>query len=138
MANLKTKKTAAGAQQYSAPGKTKALQDKLDKDITRVHDKIMTREDFKKKYGMTILKAQSMIYAAEAADSSKRTKYPTIKRLDDKYEKDLVRERKEMERSGIIPKGMNKGGMTKKKMGYNKGGYCGASNPAARPMKKGK
>jgi hypothetical protein len=34
-------------------------------------------------------------------------------------------------------KGMSKGGMTKK-MGYNKGGMCGASNPAARPMKKGK
>jgi hypothetical protein len=30
------------------------------------------------------------------------------------------------------------GGMAKKKMGYNKGGYCGASNPAERPMKKGK
>jgi hypothetical protein len=32
----------------------------------------------------------------------------------------------------------NKGGMAKKKMGYNKGGLCGASNPAERPMKKGK
>ena len=31
--------------------------------------------------------------------------------------------------------GMSKGGMTAKK-GYNKGGYCGASNPAERPMKK--
>jgi len=31
--------------------------------------------------------------------------------------------------------GMMGGGMTKKK-GYNKGGYCGASNPAERPMKK--
>ena len=31
----------------------------------------------------------------------------------------------------------NKGGMTKK-MGYNKGGMCGASMPAERPMKKGK
>jgi len=31
--------------------------------------------------------------------------------------------------------GMYGGGMTKKK-GYNKGGYCGASNPAERPMKK--
>jgi hypothetical protein len=30
--------------------------------------------------------------------------------------------------------GMSKGGMTAKK-GYNKGGYCGASNPAERPMK---
>ena len=28
------------------------------------------------------------------------------------------------------------GGKVKK--GYNKGGYCGASNPAERPMKKGK
>ena len=28
------------------------------------------------------------------------------------------------------------GGMAKKKMGYNKGGYCGASMPAERPMKK--
>ena len=33
-------------------------------------------------------------------------------------------------------KKMAYGGMVKK--GYNKGGYCGASNPAARPMKKGK
>ena len=31
--------------------------------------------------------------------------------------------------------GMSKGGMTAKK-GYNKGGMCGASNPAERPMKK--
>ena len=31
--------------------------------------------------------------------------------------------------------GMMGGGMTKKK-GYNKGGYCGASNPAERPMNK--
>ena len=30
------------------------------------------------------------------------------------------------------------GGMTKKPMKMNKGGYCGASNPAERPMKKGK
>ena len=31
------------------------------------------------------------------------------------------------------------GGMAKKKpMKMNKGGYCGASNPAERPMKKGK
>jgi hypothetical protein len=35
--------------------------------------------------------------------------------------------------------GMMDGGMTKK-MGYTKGGMamCGASNPASRPMKKGK
>ena len=33
--------------------------------------------------------------------------------------------------------GMKHGGMSHKK-GYNKGGYCGASNPPERPMKKGK
>ena len=33
--------------------------------------------------------------------------------------------------------GMKHGGMSHKK-GYNKGGMCGASNPAERPMKKGK
>ena len=33
--------------------------------------------------------------------------------------------------------GMKHGGMTKKK-GYNKGGYCGASNPAERPVKMSK
>jgi len=35
-------------------------------------------------------------------------------------------------------KKMAYGGMTKKPTKMNKGGYCGASNPAARPMKKGK
>ena len=35
--------------------------------------------------------------------------------------------------------GYSYGGMAKKKMGYATGGLaCGASNPAARPMKKGK
>jgi len=34
---------------------------------------------------------------------------------------------------------MSYGGMAKKKpMKMNKGGYCGASNPAERPMKTGK
>jgi len=32
--------------------------------------------------------------------------------------------------------GMYGGGMAKKRKGYNKGGYCGASNPAERPMMK--
>jgi len=33
--------------------------------------------------------------------------------------------------------GYKHGGMAKKS-GYNKGGYCGASNPAERPVKKSK
>ena len=35
-------------------------------------------------------------------------------------------------------KKMAYGGMVKKPMKMNKGGYCGASMPAERPMKKGK
>lgn len=34
--------------------------------------------------------------------------------------------------------GYSYGGMAKKPMKMNKGGMCGASNPAERPMKKGK
>jgi len=124
MVNLKTKKTAAGAQQYSAPGKTKELKDRLNKDLDRVFDDTMTREAFKEKYGMTTRKAQLMIYGADAAETSKNYKKDSKARnITDDYEKTLS--------------GMSKGGMTKK-MGYNKGGYCGASNPAARPMKKSK
>ena len=33
--------------------------------------------------------------------------------------------------------GMSYGGMTKKPMKMNRGGMCGASNPASNPMKKG-
>jgi len=124
MANLKTKKTAAGAQQYSAPGKIKELKARLNKDINRVHDDTMTRAAFEEKYGMTANKAQLMIYGANAAETSKNYKKDSkARKIMDDYEKTLS--------------GMSKGGMTKK-MGYNKGGYCGASNPAARPMKKSK
>ena len=126
MANLKTKKTAAGAQQYSAPGKTKALTARLNKDIELVHDEKMTRDEFKKKYGMTVAKAQNMIYAANAANSSNKYDNPRIKKMSDDYEESLVKERMREEKSGY-----SKGGMTKKKIGYNKGGYvnCGASVP---------
>ena len=37
---------------------------------------------------------------------------------------------------GMPKKKMAYGGMVKK--GYNKGGMCGASNPASRPVKKSK
>ena len=124
MANLKTKKTAAGAQQYSAPGKTKALKDGLNKDIDLVHDEKMTRDEFKKKYGMTVAKAQNMVYAADSANSSNKYDNPRIKKIADDYEKSLVKERMREEKRGY-----SKGGMTKKK--YAKGGYvnCGASVP---------
>lgn len=125
MANLKTKKTAAGAQQYSAPGKTKELKARLNKDIKRVHDDIMTRAAFKEKYGMTTNKAQLMIYGADAVETSKSYKKDSnARKIMDDYEKELS--------------GMSKGGMTKKR-GYKSGGLaCGASNQPARPLKKGK
>ena len=126
MANLKTKKTAAGAQQYSAPGKTKELKARLDKDLDRVLDDTMTRAAFKEKYGMPAYKAQLMIYGADAVETSKNYKKGSKSRkIMDDYEKELS--------------GMSKGGMAKKKMGYKDGGLaCGASNQAARPLKKGK
>jgi hypothetical protein len=127
MANLKTKKTAASAQQYSAPGATKALKARLNKDIDLVLDKKMTRDEFKKKYGMPVSKAQNMVYAADAANSSNMySSNPKIKKMSDDYEESLVKERMREEKRGY-----SKGGMTKKKMGYNKGGYvnCGASVP---------
>jgi len=33
--------------------------------------------------------------------------------------------------------GYKKGGLVKKTINMNRGGYCGASNPASRPMNKG-
>ena len=118
MANLKTKKTAAGAQQYSAPGKARALSESINKDVKLFIDKKLTAKEFKDKYGVSVAKAQTMVYGAEAAGR------------DDSFEKEMARESKHL--------GTAKRGMTKKR-GYYKGGLsCGASNQAARPLKKGK
>ena len=119
MANLKTKKTAAGAQQYSAPGKASALAENINKDIWRYFDKKITAKEFKDKYGVSIAKAQTMAYGAEAVEKKR-----------DSFEKKMARESKAI--------GMSKGGMTKKR-GYKSGGLaCGASTQPARPLKKGK
>lgn len=131
MANLKTTKTASGAQQYSSEGGAKKLVDSMQKDVKAYIDKKMTAAEFKKKYGVSVAKAQNMMYGAAAAERSKTYKkdgYSDPAETADNYEKSLARDRKKI--------GMYKGGMAKK--GYNKGGYCGASNPAERPMKKGK
>lgn len=120
MANLKTKKTAAGAQQYSSNGAAKKLNKSLDKDVQAYIDGKMTAAEFKEKYGVSVAKAQRMVYGASAAE-----------RGSHEFEREMARESKEM--------GMSKGGMAKKKMGYASGGLaCGASNQAARPIKKGK
>ena len=48
------------------------------------------------------------------------------------------KKKNKMSYGGMTKKKMAYGGMTKKPMKMNKGGYCGASNPAERPMKKSK
>ena len=118
MANLKTEKTAAGAQQYSSKGGTKKLTKSMNKDVQAYIDDEMTAAEFKEKYGVSIAKAQAMVYGADA-----------VERGTSLFEKSMARKSKKM--------GMSKGGMSKK-MGYSKGGLCGASNPAERPMKKSK
>jgi len=123
MANLKTKKTAAGAQQYSAPGKARQLSKKIDRDIQAYIDEKMTKAEFKKKYGISVDKAQRIVYAAEAAERSYEGGSKASKNINDQYEKELKKRK---------TNDMSSGGMAKnKKMGYNKGGYvnCGASVP---------
>ena len=122
MANLKTKKTAAGAQQYSSKDGAAKLNKAVDKDIQAYLDDKMTRAEFKKKYGVSVDKAQNMVYAANAAERSDETDSQSAKDIWDRHEKGLKKRKRN---------NMSKGGMTKKKMGYNKGGYvnCGASVP---------
>lgn len=111
MANLKTKKTAAGAQQYSSKGKAKELSKKFDKDMGLVHDGDMTRAEFKDKYGMSVSKAQNMIYAAEAAE---RVKESGDKKTDSKdYERYLSR-RKTFAKGGYANCGASVPGTQKK------------------------
>ena len=126
MANLKTKKTAAGAQQYSAKGKARALTDTINKDIKLFIDRKLTAKEFKDKYGVSVAKAQAMAYGAEAAE-----------RESNSFEREMARTSKKL--GTAKRQGYSYGGMAKKKMGYKDGGLaCGASNPAARPMKKSK
>lgn len=48
----------------------------------------------------------------------------------------MAGKKQKMAYGGMAKKKMAYGGMTKKPMKMNMGGYCGASNPAERPMKK--
>ena len=119
MANLKTKKMASGAKQYtSVKAGRKGLGDmgtninvmSVFKDKDNLSD-----ADFKKKYKASKSKILSMI---ESANND-----AGIEQIKEQY--------KNKQKQGF-----NKGGMAKK--GYNKGGMCGASNPASRPVKKSK
>tara|TARA_R100001369_G_scaffold9305_1_gene21958 strand:- start:70 stop:426 length:357 start_codon:yes stop_codon:yes gene_type:complete len=118
MANLKTKKTAAGAQQYTTKKGMASARKTLEPDIKKFIDGDMTREEFKKKHGVHPLKASSMLYAGlEAELSDRNTKKGNLYFADrlDKAEKTFSDTGKR----------------------YNKGGYvkCGASVPATQKNK---
>lgn len=112
---LETYKTAAGAQQYGDDKAWGKVSSKITKDFVK-----LSTEDFKKKYGVDAYKAYRKATAGDYAAKAKSYKEQglserNVKQVED-YEKNWVAK--------------------SKKKGMNKGGYCGASNPAARPIKK--
>lgn len=134
---VKLRKTAAGAQQIGSVKDWKALKNRFEKDMAKVLDGNMTKDEFKKKYGKTVGETQKMIYksvwAAKAMEAEKNPKYKGHKKDMDETERYFDSMDKKL-------KGYAYGGMAKKKApmkGYNKGGYakCGASNPAKRKAK---
>lgn len=123
--SIKLKKTAAGAQQMGSTKDIQALLKRFHRDMDKVHGGIMTRAEFKKKYGKTVRETQSMIYAAESAaqsrDSEKNSRYEGEKKDADTWEKYWDKGAKEERRK----KGYASGGMVKSRTGatdYRKGG----------------
>jgi len=122
MAKLKTKTTAAGAQQYTNPktGTTAArtVTKKLDKDIDKVHNDEMTRKEFKEKYDMSIREAIYLAGAAEMTAFSQTSDSRVTKATADNYEKQMVKKRKKIKEDN-----KNKGGLIKTDAkDYRKGG----------------
>jgi hypothetical protein len=64
-----------------------------------VDDDKMTRAEFKKKFGVTVNKAQIMIYAAEAAQRVEETGGRSVRMKD--YEKSLLRQNKKEKKMGL-------------------------------------
>ena len=124
---VKLKKTAAGAQQMGSTKDIQALMNRFHKDMNKVHDGIMTRAEFKKKYGKTVSEAQTMIYAAESAaisrDVEKNPRYKGDKKDADKSEKYWDKKAKEAKKARKLD--YASGGMVKSRTGatdYRKGG----------------
>tara|TARA_R110001606_G_scaffold32595_1_gene98381 strand:+ start:539 stop:949 length:411 start_codon:yes stop_codon:yes gene_type:complete len=132
-----TKKTAAGAQQYTSKTGTATAMKVLDPDIKRFIAGDISVDEFKKKHGVHPLKASSMLYSSSAAersvnrnkdlDKKGRSGKDRIVNMNDEAEKNF----------SSTGKRYNKGGSTTGKK-YNKGGYvaCGASNPASQKRSK--
>ena len=112
MAKMKTKRTAAGAQQYTTKeGMARAIKI-LEPDIRKFADGDMSVEDFKKKHGVHPVKASSMLYGSSMSHLADRNAKEG--RLD--FAEEIDEDEKRMSRTGKR---------------YNKGGYvnCGASVP---------
>lgn len=121
---VKLRKTAAGAQQMGSTKDIQALMNRFEKDLDKVHDGTMTRAEFKKKYGKTVVETQAMIYAAESAararDAEKNPKYKGQKEKADKWEKRWDKKAKKFKDINFAS-----GGMVKSRIGatdYRKGG----------------
>lgn len=136
---VKLKKTAAGAQQMGSTKDWEATLKRVRKDVDKVNNGTMTRAEFKKKYGKTVLQTTRMLNAAEygarSKDAEKNPKYRGHKKDTDENERYWDKQAKVAKKMGYAY-----GGMAKKKTpmkGYNKGGYvkCGASNPTKRKAK---
>ncbi len=121
MAKMTTKKTAAGAQQYTTEKGMASAKKALMPDLQKFMDGDMSVEEFKKKHAVHPVKASSMLFGASMAELSDRN----TKDGDLDFAKDNDKVEKSMSRTG---KKYNKGGYAKS---YNKGGYanCGASVP---------
>ena len=120
MANKKTYKTAAGAQQAGSDADIKKLVVRLNKDIEKIVDGSMTHAEFKKKYGKSVAQVQKMVYSMSAASGSKRKKeagYSRAASILDDYEKRQKKETKELKAKEktdrkFTPQDYRKGGMT--------------------------
>ena len=112
MAEMKTKRTAAGAQQYTTEeGMARAIKI-LEPDIRKFADGDMSVQDFKKKHGVHPVKASSMLYGSSMSNLADRNRKEG--RLD--FAQEVDRDEKMMSRTGKM---YNKGGSVKS---YGHGG----------------
>lgn len=117
---VKLRKTAAGAQQMGSVKDWEAALKRVKKDVDKVHNGTMTRAEFKKKYGKTILQTTRMLNAAEYGAKSKDPEYTKIKKTVDRYEKNWDKKAKEARNNNYAS-----GGVVKSRTGvadYRKGG----------------
>ena len=121
---VKLKKTAAGAQQMGSVKDWEATLKRVQKDVDKVHNGTMTRAEFKKKYGKTILQTTRMLnaaeYGAESKDAEKNPEYTGHKKTVDRYEKYWDKQAKVARKKNYAS-----GGVVKSRTGvadYRKGG----------------